>query len=220
MATPVAHPSSDTDAACASELAAAIDDLLPQTQCGQCGYAGCRPYAEALARGSAELNRCAPGGQVTLEALAVLLRRPVLPLDPACAPARAAQLVAVDEALCIGCTKCIAACPVDAIVGAPGRTHTVLRSLCTGCALCLPPCPVDCIRVLPDAATVLPVPLSAAARRAADERRARHQARRVRHGHLEGSVRTPMPPAVDRRAVIAEAIARTRARRRPRTCGS
>jgi electron transport complex protein RnfB len=123
--------------------------VLPQTQCTRCGFAACRPYAEAIARGEADVNRCPPGGVAGIEALAALTGRPVIPLDPACGaekPLRHAWIVASD---CIGCTKCIRACPVDAIIGGPQRLHAVLRERCTGCELCIPPCPVDCIELRP-----------------------------------------------------------------------
>jgi electron transport complex protein RnfB len=135
-----------------SELAARIDAILPQTQCTQCGYAGCRPYADAVARGTADIDRCPPGGDEGVAKLAALLGRAAKPLDPACGVPRAPQVAFIDEALCIGCVKCIRACPVDAIVGASKRMHTVIAAWCTGCELCLPPCPVDCIALLPAAA--------------------------------------------------------------------
>lgn len=126
-----------------------IDAILPQTQCGQCGYPGCRPYAEALAEGDAEINQCPPGGEAGVRALADLLGRDPLPLAGVEGEgAEPPQMVAVvEESTCIGCTKCIQACPVDAIIGAPKQKHTVLEDYCTGCELCLPPiCPVpDCI---------------------------------------------------------------------------
>jgi electron transport complex protein RnfB len=126
-----------------------IDRLLPQTQCGQCGYPGCRPYATAIARDEADINQCPPGGAAGIQALAELLGREPKPLNPANGVERPRTLVRIDEATCIGCTKCIQACPVDAIVGAPKRMHTVVAELCTGCDLCLPPCPVDCIEIIP-----------------------------------------------------------------------
>jgi len=131
-----------------TDMATRIDALLPQTQCTQCGYPGCRPYAEAIARGEADINRCPPGGEAGVARLAALLDRAVQPLDPACGPPRPPQVAVVDEALCIGCLKCIHACPVDAIVGASKRLHTVIAAWCTGCGLCLPPCPVDCIALV------------------------------------------------------------------------
>lgn len=126
-----------------------IDALLPQTQCGQCGYPGCRPYADAIAQGDA-INKCPPGGRVTIAALADLLGRPVLALDASHGVEAEQRSVAViREPECIGCTKCILACPVDAIVGATGHMHTVIVSECTGCDLCVAPCPVDCIDMVP-----------------------------------------------------------------------
>ena len=126
-----------------------IDALLPQTQCGQCGYAGCRPYAEAMAQGEAEINRCPPGGETTIIALADLLGRDVVPLDAERGEEKPKAVAVIDEQACIGCTLCIQACPVDAILGAAKRMHTVIADECTGCELCLPPCPVDCIHMQP-----------------------------------------------------------------------
>jgi Na+-translocating ferredoxin:NAD+ oxidoreductase subunit B len=132
-----------------SFLADSIDALLPQTQCTKCGFAGCRPYAEAIAAGSAPINQCPPGGAAGIAELAALLRRPALPLNPANGTERPLAVAVIDEALCIGCTLCIQACPVDCIVGAPTKMHTVIASQCTGCDLCLPPCPMDCIAMVP-----------------------------------------------------------------------
>ena len=129
-------------------LAARIDALLPQTQCTKCGYAGCRPYAEAIAAGEADIDRCPPGGDAGVARLAGLLDRASKPLDPRYGTYRAPQVAVIDEATCIGCTKCIQACPVDAIVGASKLMHTVIASWCTGCELCLAPCPVDCIELV------------------------------------------------------------------------
>jgi len=127
-----------------------IDALLPQTQCGQCTYAGCRPYAEAIAKGEADINQCPPGGETTIIALADLLGRDPKPLNPEHGVEEEVKTVAViDEEICIGCTLCIQACPVDAILGAAKQMHTVIAEECTGCDLCLPPCPVDCIEMVP-----------------------------------------------------------------------
>ena len=133
----------------ADSLVERIDALLPQTQCGQCQYPGCRPYAAAIASGAAEIDRCPPGGEVTVRALAALLDRAPRALDPAFGAPKPAQVAWVDEAKCIGCARCLPACPVDAIVGAPRQMHTVITLQCTGCELCLPPCPVDCIELRP-----------------------------------------------------------------------
>ena len=130
-----------------------IDAILPQTQCGQCGYAGCRPYAEAMATGEAEINRCPPGGEATMIALAELLGRDPVPLADQAAAEKPKAVAWIDEAECIGCTLCIQACPVDAILGAAKQMHTVLADECTGCELCLPPCPVECIHMQPLGAT-------------------------------------------------------------------
>ena len=121
-----------------------IESILPQTQCGQCCYPGCRPYAEAISGGEAEINLCPPGGAEGVRKLADLLGREVKPLD---AEEKPKQLALIDEQTCIGCTLCIQACPVDAIVGAAKQMHTVVSALCTGCELCVTPCPVECIRM-------------------------------------------------------------------------
>lgn len=125
-----------------------IDALLPQTQCAQCGYPGCRPYAEAIANHQAEINQCPPGGEATIKALAELLNRDAKPLNAANGVEKPPLLALIDESTCIGCTLCIQACPVDAIIGAPRLMHTVIQAECTGCELCLPPCPVDCIELI------------------------------------------------------------------------
>jgi electron transport complex protein RnfB len=135
--------------ACGEALVLAIDALLPQTQCRQCGFEGCLPYARALAAGQAQVNRCPPGGPAGIADLARLLGREPLPLDPSCGTHRPLRLARIEEAQCIGCTLCIQACPVDAIVGAARAMHTVVADECTGCELCLAPCPVDCIRMEP-----------------------------------------------------------------------
>jgi len=130
-------------------LADDLDALLPQTQCARCGYDGCRPYAEAMASGRADINRCAPGGRAGVDALAARLGVPTKGLDPAYGAEHPLRVARIDEAACIGCTLCIQACPVDAIVGAAKRMHTVVAAWCTGCELCVAPCPVDCIAMVP-----------------------------------------------------------------------
>lgn len=132
-----------------TSLAQRIDAVLPQTQCTRCGYEGCRPYAEAIAEGSADINQCPPGGEAGVVKLADLLGRAPKPLNPANGACRPPQVAVIEEPICIGCTKCIQVCPVDAIVGASRLMHTVIASWCTGCELCIPACPVDCIVLAP-----------------------------------------------------------------------
>jgi electron transport complex protein RnfB len=126
-----------------------IDALLPQTQCRKCGFQGCRPYAEALVAGVAAINRCPPGGEIGIQKLADALSVPVMALDLECGVERPLMLAVIDESVCIGCTKCLPPCPVDAILGASKQMHTVIAELCTGCELCLPACPVNCITMQP-----------------------------------------------------------------------
>ncbi len=199
-------------------LADAIDRALPQTQCTRCGYPACRPYAEAVAAGEAAINRCPPGGDAGIRALAALTGRPYLPLDPACGLEQPLRVALIDEAHCIGCTLCIQACPVDAIAGAPKRMHTVIAALCTGCDLCVPPCPVDCIAMLPADG-----PDAQWNDERADAARARYVARRDRLAR-EAEERAdrlarraaalrdaPTPEA--KRAAVDAALVRARARR-------
>ena len=162
-------------------LVDAIDLLLPQIQCERCGYPGCRPYAEAVASGVA-INRCPPGGASTIEALAVLLDRPVTPLDPELPAIDSNAIASIDESRCIGCALCLPACPVDAIVGAANHMHTVIARHCTGCELCLPVCPVDCIAMIRSAGAQ-PDPSVFAHADAATERAA--AARRRFAGHTQ-----------------------------------
>lgn len=137
-----------TSAGSRDDLVDRIDRILPQTQCRQCGYEGCRPYAEAIARGEADIDHCPPGGDVGARALARLLDVSPKPYDRARGLHKPPQVALVVEADCIGCTKCIVACPVDAIAGGSKLMHTVIEPLCTGCELCVPACPVDCIRMI------------------------------------------------------------------------
>ena len=190
-----------------SGLAEAIDALLPQTQCTKCGYEGCRPYADAIADGAAEINQCPPGGVAGIEKLAHLLGRVPLPLNPANGIEGPLMVAVIDEGRCIGCTLCIPACPVDAIVGASKRMHTVIASLCTGCDLCLPPCPMDCISM---AAVAPPRAWTTSDAQAA---LARHSA------HTERQCTVPKPPENQRasvqqkNAIVAAAVDRARQRR-------
>ncbi len=190
-------------------LAERIDALLPQTQCTRCGYPACRDYAEAIAAGDADINQCPPGGAAGIAALAALLGRAPKPLDPAHGVEAPRTLARIDETRCIGCTKCIQACPVDAIVGAAKWMHTVLVEECTGCELCLPPCPVDCIELVPAADD------GRNARERAPRYRARYLARRTRLARLEAERAAELAA---RKAslgtdAVREAIARARARK-------
>lgn len=137
-----------TSLAMTPDLTERLDRLLPQTQCRQCGYSGCRPYAEAMAAGDADVDRCPPGGDAGARALAHVLKTAPKPFDSSRGVHAPAQVVVIVEADCIGCTKCIQACPVDAIIGGAKHMHTVIEPLCTGCELCIPACPVDCIELL------------------------------------------------------------------------
>jgi electron transport complex protein RnfB len=161
-----------------SSLADRIEDLLPQTQCTKCGYPACRPYAEAIAEGSAAYNQCPPGGAEGVARLAALLGKPVIPVNPVHGVERERPVAIIDEAVCIGCTLCIQACPVDAIVGAAKQMHTVVASLCTGCDLCVAPCPVDCIAMVP--VTPGQTGWHAWSTAQADDARRRHDARTAR----------------------------------------
>lgn len=200
-------------------LAARIDALLPQTQCRQCGYAGCHPYAEAIARGDADINQCPPGGAVGIANLAALLGREPQPLNPAHGVEQPRQLAVIDEPRCIGCTLCLQACPVDAIVGAAKLMHTVIADECTGCRLCVPPCPVDCI-VMVSAPDLPDTPDRPAAERArGDHWRRRHDARqfRLNREQQDKSARAERQKAALQRPgaeEIARAIERARARKR------
>jgi electron transport complex protein RnfB len=148
---------------------AAIDALLPQTQCTRCGFNGCLPYAEALAAGETELNRCPPGGAATIARLAALLGRPALPLDESCGSETPPLVAWIDAGRCIGCARCLPPCPTDAIIGARRLLHTVLAADCMGCELCVPACPADCIVIRPRDADDGPAPT-------ADENRRRYEA--------------------------------------------
>lgn len=159
-------------------LAEKIEDLLPQTQCTKCDYPACRPYAEAIANGDAEINQCPPGGMEGVARLAQLLGKPVILLNPDNGIERPRPVAVIEEALCIGCTLCIQACPVDAIIGGAKQMHTVINDLCTGCDLCVAPCPVDCIAMV--SITGDKTGWAAWSQQQADAARARHDLRTVR----------------------------------------
>jgi electron transport complex protein RnfB len=202
-------------------LADRIDAVLPQTQCTQCGFDGCRPYAEAIAAGDVGIDRCPPGGDAGIVRLAALLHRPVVPLDTRCGQHKARHVAVIDERHCIGCTLCIQACPVDAIVGASKFMHVVLPDACSGCELCVAPCPVDCIVM---------TPARPWGQDDADQARVRHRQRNARLTREARPERAPAAsdgaaPLADapdsaaltadtaKRDTIAAALARARARR-------
>ncbi len=205
----------------------AIDELLPQTQCGKCGYNGCRPYAHAIAAGEADINQCPPGGEAGIRSLAELLGRAPKPLDPSCGSEQYQPTVAwIDEEVCIGCTRCIQACPVDAILGATKLMHTVIRDECTGCELCLAPCPVDCIYMqpveerVPTQAAVTPA--RQRVMRMAPRARQRYEFRQFRLERDKAELaekRRQRKEALrardqaDKKAAIAAAVARVRAKK-------
>ena len=190
-----------------SLLAEAIDALLPQTQCTKCGYEGCRPYAEAIAAGSAEINQCPPGGEAGIEKLAQLLGRVSPPLNPANGIEGPLMVAVIDENRCIGCTLCIPACPVDAIVGASKRMHTVIASRCTGCDLCLPPCPMDCISM------VAVAPARAWTVSDAQAARARYRSHTERQRTVPKLPEREPASVQQKNAIVAAAIDRARQRR-------
>ena len=191
-------------------LADRIDALLPQTQCEQCGYRGCRPYAEAIARGEAAINQCPPGGTAGIEKLAALLQQPVLPLNPEHGIEKSRTLARIVEADCIGCTKCIQACPVDAIVGAAKLMHTVIADDCTGCELCVPVCPVDCIVLLPMPEAQIDIVHADAARTHFQRREARLERLRVER-EAELAARKAAVDISAQHNPVLEALARAKA---------
>lgn len=208
--------------------AALINDLLPQTQCTKCGYQGCLPYAQAISQAQAPINRCPPGGAQGIAVLAKLLDVPELPLDPSCGEHVQLQVAVIDEQYCIGCTLCIQACPVDAILGANKFMHTVLAEDCTGCELCVAPCPVDCIEIVnvnPErdwtpadalqARTRYEKRQTRIAQATTDNIRAEAIARSEtdKTGGLETSRAAATANSADKMAAIASALARARARR-------
>ncbi|MEO8487623.1 MAG: RnfABCDGE type electron transport complex subunit B [Betaproteobacteria bacterium] len=189
-----------------------VDALLPQTQCTRCGYPDCAAYAHAIAADGAPINRCPPGGEATIGALARLTGRAPASLDPACGVEGPVAVAVVDEARCIGCTICIQACPVDAIVGAPRRMHVVLEAWCSGCGLCVAPCPVDCIAMRPAARPWTDA--DAALARTRHRARATRLARGERIADRRAAAAAPADGERARRiATVAAAIERAKARR-------
>ncbi|MEO8304017.1 MAG: RnfABCDGE type electron transport complex subunit B [Betaproteobacteria bacterium] len=191
-------------------LADRVDAVLPQTQCRRCGYPGCRPYAEAIADG-VPINRCPPGGDPLIEVLASITQRPAIALDRTCGEPGPLVVARIIEASCIGCTLCIDACPVDAIIGAAKRMHTVLPALCTGCALCLPPCPVDCIAMINAGRA-----WSDNDGRAARDRYLARNRRLGAHAREPVAVAPPDRERAKRQAAVAAALDRARIRRAAR----
>jgi electron transport complex protein RnfB len=189
-----------------ANLSDAIDAVLPQTQCTRCGYPACRPYADAIAQGEAAINQCPPGGAQGIALLADLTGQPIVPLNPNNGLEGPLQVAIIDETRCIGCTVCIKACPVDAIVGGFKQMHTVLADDCTGCELCVTPCPVDCIVM------VTPTPVRTWTQQDADHARRRFQAREARVENITTAANTPKvaPTAMD--DLLARAKARALAR--------
>ena len=196
-----AAPQSATQA-----LADRLEDALPQTQCTKCGYAACRPYAEAIAAGAAEINQCPPGGAEGVARLAALSGRPIIPINPVNGVERPRPVALIDAAICIGCTLCIQACPVDAIVGAAKQMHTVLPDLCTGCDLCVAPCPVDCIAMI---AVTVETGWQAWTSQQADAARDRHDFRtaRLQRERLENDARLAAKAAAKLQELNADGAA-------------
>lgn len=202
-------------------LTDSIDRILPQTQCTKCGYDGCAPYAQAIAAGMAAINQCPPGGQAGIQQLAALLDVPEIPLDTSRGLTQSLQVAVIDEPHCIGCTLCIQACPVDAIVGANKLMHTVIPDLCTGCDLCVTPCPVDCIS-MQDAHRTWTTEDANKARVNHRQREQRLAARHDEDSALAARTLSNKASITDiahsepevRQKIISDALARARARRK------
>jgi electron transport complex protein RnfB len=192
-------------------LAASLLDALPQTQCRRCGYADCREYAEAIASGAADINRCPPGGAEGVARLARIAGRPARPLDPECGTEGPRALARIEEADCIGCALCLKACPTDAIVGAATRMHTVIDALCTGCELCLPACPVDCIALVPASGDRTGWDAWSAVD--AEQARTRYARHRQRVDAPAPAAAAPAVTPSSRQQAVAAALARARAAR-------
>ncbi len=193
-----------------------ILQLLPQTQCTQCGYEGCAPYARAIVDGLADINRCPPGGVQGVADLAAVTGLPVSPIAAECGETKPRHIAVIDPVRCIGCTLCITACPVDAIVGAPKAMHQVINAACTGCDLCLPPCPVDCIEMVRIDGLLDWTPSDAQRARAAHEARNLRLSRTPMQRLDVVDVIAPPPDEASKSAAIAAALAKARARRENR----
>ena len=197
-----------------------IDALLPQTQCTRCGYQGCRPYAHAIALGEAPINQCPPGGTAAIAALSILTGQPALPLNPVNGVESPRTVAYILEEHCIGCAKCLPACPVDAIVGAPKRMHTVIVSECTGCELCIAPCPVDCIIMVADTAGIRGQPRGPIEYAEAAHLRDRYEAHQARASRRRAEQELRVAAQHDQVAAapvansLADAIARAKTRKR------
>ena len=226
------HPAPSTEA---ERLTEKIDAVLPQTQCTKCGYDGCRPYAEAIARGEADINQCPPGGDHGIHVLAELLDKQYKPLNPANGTEQPRMVAFIDEPICIGCTLCIQACPVDAIVGAAKLMHTSVPDLCSGCDLCVAPCPVDCISMQPISAEELALDRSEQWRSQHEFLLFREQRNKAEKGHKPAGAATApastdiaapstaasagaaLMPLDAKRALIAAAMERARQQREAAT---
>lgn len=211
------------------QLIEKIDAILPQTQCGQCGFSGCRPYAEAIATGRADINQCPPGDVEGIDKLAELLGVQPKPLNTSHGFPKPRSIAWIDECMCIGCTFCIQSCPVDAIVGAAKQMHTVIAAECTGCELCIAPCPMNCISLIPVDENIhnpLNLPADVIKKQAADIARSRHQFRQQRlerekqannqslkHKNIAQSATTSASAEVRKQAVVQAAIKRAIAAR-------
>ncbi len=193
-------------------LAQRIDALLPQTQCTRCGYPACRDYANAIADHAADINQCPPGGARGIELLAQLLGRPTKPLNPINGIEKPREIARIDEEICIGCTKCIQACPVDAILGAAKVMHTIIVADCTGCELCIAPCPVDCIAMIPANDTRDALELAPQFRRRYES----HLSRLAREAAESAEAVAQRKATVESASAVSEAIARARARKAAR----
>ena len=197
-----------------SELAQRIDALLPQTQCTRCGYPACLAYAEAIARSEADINQCPPGGAAGIASLAALLGREAKSLNPANGIEKPAEIAVIDEEACIGCTKCIQVCPVDAILGASKLMHTILADECNGCELCIPACPVDCITMVAAAdASVQPMTRAPQFRRRYEARAARLARERAQGEAAIAARKLEVHAASGKRSAVLEAIARAKAKK-------